>query len=106
SDPGMGGPTVQAASERALQAGATPPAIVDALADLDTGGVPLVAMTYYSVVFRQGHERSAAALARVGVAGAIVPALPLEEVGPWAAAADAAGVETVLIAAPTASDQR
>jgi tryptophan synthase alpha chain len=40
------------------------------------------------------------------VAGAIVPDLPLEEVGPWARAADVAGVETVLLAAPTASDER
>jgi tryptophan synthase alpha chain len=40
------------------------------------------------------------------VAGAIVPDLPLEEVGEWAGAADAAGVETVLLAAPTGSDER
>ena len=39
-------------------------------------------------------------LADAGVAGAILPDLPLEESGPWAAAADAAGVETVLLAAP------
>ncbi|HLT69165.1 MAG TPA: tryptophan synthase subunit alpha [Acidimicrobiales bacterium] len=106
SDPVMDGPTIQEASERALRAGATPPAIVDGLARLDTGGVPLVVMTYYNVVFRQGHERFASSLARAGAAGAIVPDLPLEEVGPWAAAADAAGVETILLAAPTASDER
>ena len=63
-------------------------------------------MNYYNVVFRQGHERFASSLARAGAAGAIVPHLPLEEVGPWAAAADAAGVETILLAAPTASDER
>ena len=40
------------------------------------------------------------------MAAAILPDLPLEEVGPWAAAADAAGVETVLLAAPTAPDER
>jgi tryptophan synthase alpha chain len=40
------------------------------------------------------------------VAGAIVPDLPFEEVGPWAQAADDAGVETILLAAPTASDER
>jgi tryptophan synthase alpha chain len=45
-------------------------------------------------------------LARAGVAAAIVPDLPLEEVDPWAAAADAAGVETVMLAAPTAPDER
>jgi tryptophan synthase alpha chain len=45
-------------------------------------------------------------LAAAGVAGAIVPDLPLEEVAEWAAAADANGVETILLAAPTASDER
>ena len=106
SDPVIDGPTVQEASERALAAGATPQAVVGALADLDTGGVPLVVMTYYNIVHRYGHERFAASLVKAQVAGAIVPDLPLEEVGPWAAAADAAGVETVLLAAPTGSDER
>ena len=106
SDPVMDGPTIQEASERALAAGATPQGIVGDVGGLDTGGIPLVVMTYYNTVHRFGHERFAASLASAGVAGAIVPDLPLEEVGPWAAAADAAGVETILLAAPTASDDR
>ena len=106
SDPVMDGPTIQAASERALTVGATPQAIVDTLGRLDTGGVPPVVMTYYNTVHRAGHERFAAALASAGVAGAIVPDLPLEELGDWAHAADAAGVDTILLAAPTASDER
>jgi len=106
SDPVMDGPTVQEASERALAGGATPQGILGAMPRLDTGGVPLVVMTYYNIVHRYGHERFAASLARAGVAGAIVPDLPLEEIGPWATAADAAGVETVLLAAPTGSDER
>jgi tryptophan synthase alpha chain len=106
SDPVMDGPTIQAASERALAGGATPHAIVDALGRLDAGGVPTVVMTYYNTVHHSGHERFASSLAASGVAGAIVPDLPLEEVGEWAAAADARGVETILLAAPTASDER
>jgi tryptophan synthase alpha chain len=106
SDPVMDGPTIQEASERALAGGATPQGILGATGDLDTGGVPLVVMTYYNLVHRYGHERFAQSLAAAGVAGAIVPDLPLEEVGPWATAADAAGVETVLLAAPTGSDER
>lgn len=106
SDPVMDGPTIQEASERALAAGATPQGIVGALGDLDTGGVPLVVMTYYNTVHRYGHERFAASLAGAGVSGAIVPDLPLEEVGPWATAADAAGIDTILLAAPTGSDDR
>lgn len=106
SDPVMDGPTIQEASERALAAGATPMGIVDELGRLDVGGVPLVVMTYYNSVHRVGHERFATSLAASGVSGAIVPDLPLEEVGGWAEAADAAGVATVLLAAPTGSDER
>ncbi|HYZ99144.1 MAG TPA: tryptophan synthase subunit alpha [Acidimicrobiales bacterium] len=106
SDPVMDGPTIQAASERALAAGATPFGIVGGLGRLEVGGVPLVVMTYYNPVHRAGPRRFAAWLADAGVAGAIVPDLPLEEVGDWATAADDAGVETILLAAPTASDER
>ena len=40
------------------------------------------------------------------VSRAIVPDLPLDELEPWADAADDAGVETVLLAAPTTPDDR
>src|SRR5438105_3851617 len=105
SDPVMDGPTIQEASERALAGGATPQSIFDGLRGLDAG-VPLVIMTYYNIAFHMGHERFARSLADVGVAGAILPDLPLEESGPWCAAADDAGIETVLLAAPTAPDER
>jgi tryptophan synthase alpha chain len=45
-------------------------------------------------------------LAAAGVSGAIVPDLPLEESTEWCAAADAANVATVMLAAPTAPDDR
>ena len=35
-----------------------------------------------------------------------MPDAPLEEMGPWTTAADKAGVETILLAAPTAPDER
>lgn len=106
SDPVMDGPTIQEASERALATGTTPLAIVDALGRLDVGAVPLVVMTYYNTVHRHGHRRFASSLVAAGVAGAIVPDLPLDELAEWATAADAAGLATVLLAAPTASDDR
>jgi tryptophan synthase alpha chain len=45
-------------------------------------------------------------LAAAGVSAAIIPDLPLEESDEWCAAADAAGIETVMLAAPTAPDER
>jgi tryptophan synthase alpha chain len=57
-------------------------------------------------VFRFGHRRFAHSLADAGVRGAIIPDVPLEEMGDWAPAADEAGVETVLLAAPVTPDDR
>jgi tryptophan synthase alpha chain len=68
--------------------------------------VPVAVMTYYNLVARLGHERCASALAESGVDGAIVPDLPLDELNGWGDAADAHDVETVLLAAPTTTDER
>ncbi len=106
SDPVMDGPVIQQASAQALDAGATPPAIWSRLRELDLGGVPTVVMTYYNVAYRMGHRRFAAELVSAGVMGAILPDLPLDEVEPWAHAADLSGVATILLAAPTTPDER
>ena len=63
-------------------------------------------MTYYNPIAHMGFERFATLLAEAGVDGAIVPDLPLEELDGWADAAGAAGIETVLLAAPTTPDER
>jgi tryptophan synthase alpha chain len=105
SDPVMDGPTIQEASALALDSGITPLSVLSEVAKTDPG-VPLIAMTYYNVAFHMGHERFAASLKRAGIAAAILPDLPLEEVGPWAEVADEQGIETVLLAAPTAPDER
>lgn len=101
SDPVMDGPVIQQSSQVALDAGATPVSILQEVRTLDVG-IPLAVMCYYNTVFHAGHERFANDLRAAGVVAAIVPDLPLEESGDWCAAADAAGVETVMLAAPTA----
>ena len=105
SDPVMDGPTIQEANDRALEAGATPMVILDALRDADIG-VPTAVMTYANIAFHMGWERFMSELAASGVSGCILPDIPLEETGEWTAAADRAGIETVMFAAPTAPDER
>ena len=105
SDPVMDGPVIQEASTRALADGATPAALVAALARADAG-VPLVVMTSYNLVFRAGHRRFARSLAEAGVSGAILPDLPLEELADWSRAADDAGIDTILLVAPTTPERR
>jgi tryptophan synthase alpha chain len=105
SDPIMDGRTIQEASQRALDLGATPMGVVDQLSELDSP-VPLIVMTYYNLVTRAGDVRFARALHSSGVDAAIIPDLPLDELGEWLEAARAAEVEVVLLAAPTTTDER
>ncbi|MDA8380669.1 MAG: tryptophan synthase subunit alpha [Actinomycetota bacterium] len=105
SDPMIDGPVIQRAATVALARATTPASVLSALSKLDAG-VPLIVMTYYNIIFHAGLERAAGMLADAGVAGAILPDVPLDEVGPWADAADTAGIATVLLAAPTTGDDR
>jgi tryptophan synthase alpha chain len=104
SDPVMDGPVIQEASEPAL-AGATPPSVLAEIANARRRR-PVAVMTYYNLVYRFGLERFARLRPNPACRAAILPDLPLEESGEWCAAADAAGIETVMLAAPTAPDER
>jgi tryptophan synthase alpha chain len=100
SDPMMDGPVIQEAAVSALRRGTTPQAVIDGVKAAGLG-VPAVVMTYYNLVSRAGHRRMACSLAEAGIGAAIIPDLPVEEIGPWAGEADVAGVETVLMVAPS-----
>lgn len=105
SDPIMDGPTIQAASHQALARGTTPLSVIEEAADLDVG-VPLLVMTYCNIIERLGHHRAADLLRDAGIDGSIIADLPLDESGPWAEVAAAAGIENVLLAAPSTPDDR
>jgi tryptophan synthase alpha chain len=105
SDPMIDGPVIQEASKIALERGTTPDSVIGELAAVEIG-VPIVVMTYYNLIFRAGCHRFANHLASAGIAGAILPDLPLDEAGEWCREADSAGVATVLLVAPSTSDER
>src|SRR3546814_9602564 len=63
-------------------------------------------MTYVNLVFHKGYERFAAEAVESNISGIILPDLPLEEMGEWEPAADAAGRETVMLASPLTPDDR
>ncbi len=100
SDPIMDGPTIQAASQRALERGTTPISIFSELAKLDVG-VPLIAMTYCNLLFHAGFERYLGWLKDGNIAGTIFPDLPLEEAGEWTELANRAGVANIFLVSPT-----
>ena len=105
SDPMMDGPVIQEAALRALGRGTVPDQVIDGIARAEAP-VPIAVMTYYNLVFRAGHKRMARSLAAAGVSGAILPDLPIEEIDPWAFEADAAGIDTVLLVAPSSPPER
>lgn len=105
SDPMIDGPVIQEAAVQALAAGTTPTSVLDALGHTALD-VPVVVMTYYNLIFRMGHRRAAQSMAEAGVSGALLPDLSLEELAPWADAADEAEIETVLLVAPSTPEDR
>lgn len=105
SDPVMDGPVIQQASVLALGRGTTPASVISDVAHLDID-IPLVVMTSYNVAFRFGHQRFAALLADRGFSGTILPDLQLDESGDWQYEAFVAGIENVMLCAPTTPDDR
>lgn len=105
SDPLADGPTIQAAGQTALEAGTRPDDVFAIAASLE-GGPPVVVMTYVTIVLAAGPAAFFARAAAAGIAGAIIPDLPLDEGEAIRAAAGAAGVAIVPLAAPTTTDVR
>lgn len=105
SDPVMDGPTIQQASDKSLASGTTPDSVLAELARSPLP-VPAIVMTYTNIAHHMGYDRFAQSLSDAGVSGAILADLPLNEAAPWCEAADASGIATILLAAPTSSDDR
>lgn len=107
SDPIADGPTIQRAGVRALERGTSLYRLLPVLAEVSSRiQAPLVLMTYLNPLHRYGLDAVARDLAKAGVAGLIVPDLPLEESAPLARAARAAGLDLVGLAAPTSGPAR
>jgi tryptophan synthase alpha chain len=107
SDPIADGPTIQAASERALKAGTTPKTVLEMAKEIRKNhSVPVVALTYYNPVFRMGLGKFFRLARNCMVDGVIVPDLPVEEADDYRKAASMAGVDTIFLAAPSTEDER
>ena len=107
SDPLADGPTIQAASTRAVQGGVHLPEVLALAGKLRAEmEIPLVLMGYYNPILQYGLEKTAKNAAALGVDGFIIPDLPLEEAGPWRRAAARAGVAAIFLAAPTSGPER
>ncbi|WP_340817979.1 tryptophan synthase subunit alpha [Methanolobus sp. WCC4] len=107
SDPVADGPTIEAASTRALEAGMTPDIYFEMAASIskDTD-VPLVCMTYYNLIYKRGTEKFAKDCAEAGITGIIVPDLPAEESDELYDACQKNGVDLIFLITPVTTDAR
>ncbi|HET9594002.1 MAG TPA: tryptophan synthase subunit alpha, partial [Anaeromyxobacteraceae bacterium] len=107
SDPIADGPTIQRAAERALAHGTT---VADALAVAAhvraRSGAGLALMGYVNPVLSHGLPRFFGDAAGAGVDAVILPDVPPDEAGEVKGHADAAGVRTVFLLAPTSTPAR
>jgi tryptophan synthase alpha chain len=106
SDPLADGPVIQRAGQVALQHGMNVGAALEVAAAIAAEGVPVVLMTYINPILAYDPRRFAAEAAQSGVAGVIVPDLPIEESEPVAGWLRAASLDTVFMVAPTTSEDR
>ena len=106
SDPIADGPTIQAASERALQNGVSLKEMLHLAQRLRGINTPLVLMTYFNPVLRYGLRDFAESCGRSGVDGVIIPDLPPDEAGPWIDEARKISLDTIFLIAPTSPPDR
>jgi tryptophan synthase alpha chain len=106
SDPMMDGPIIQAANQAVLDAGATIAQQLELVRSLDHLEVPKVVMTYVTIADTRGYARFADELADAGIAGVILPDLPVAEADDWLAEASRRGLATIFLASSVSTDAR
>lgn len=107
SDPMADGPTIQAASQRALKNNVSLSDILHLVFSIrQKSQIPMALMTYYNPVYHMGDDNFVALCKSAGVDGLIIPDLPPEEAGDLRKCAHKSGLATVFFMAPTTTDDR
>jgi tryptophan synthase alpha chain len=106
TDPMADGVTIQRASLAALAQGVSLEWILAELEQIRGVSAPLLLMSYLNPLLAFGVARLAQRAARAGVAGFIVPDLPLEESGELHAALDAQQLALVQMVTPVTEPAR
>jgi len=103
SDPVADGPVIAAAAKHALEAGLRTADCLSMIADFRARhpDIPVGILTYANIVVARGRDDFCAELAQAGADSLLIADVPSIEAQPWAEAAIAAGIDPVLIAAPT-----
>jgi len=105
SDPMADGVTIQRASRSALQAGVTLPWILDQIGRAPLPA-PVLLMSYLNPLLAFGPARLADAAAEAGIAGFIVPDLPIEESDELLESLEPRGMGLVQFVTPVTPEDR
>ena len=107
TDPVADGPTIQRASERALQQGVTLRKVLKLVEEIrQQSQIPLILMTYYNPVFKYGIEELVREAVRVGVDGMIIPDLIPDEADELKGFTTKYKLDTIFMLAPTSTEER
>lgn len=107
SDPIADGPTIQFASQRALENGVTVPKILKWIAALKREiNIPIVVMTYMNPVLAYGQSAFARDAAKAGVSGVILPDVVPEEADEIRKLLAAKNIHLIHMVAPTTPKDR
>jgi tryptophan synthase alpha chain len=107
SDPMADGPTIQRTSQEALANGVTLEWILSTLESMrPRPAAPLLLMGYLNPFLAYGFERLAKSAKQSGVAGFIVPDLPLDEADGFRAEIEAHGLGLVQLVTPVTTPAR
>lgn len=109
SDPLADGPVIAAASERAIEAGASLESALELAGEYARGGdgrPPLVLFTYMNPVASMGIDLLAEACVEAGIGAVLVADLPYDEDPAVEAALSRHGLPLVRLAAPTTPPKR
>ena len=107
SDPLADGPVIQAAATRALQRGTTLERVLEMLKSISPSlRSPIILFTYYNPILHRGIDKFLQQVQEAGVAGLVVPDLPLEESAGLIKPAAQRGIDLILLVAPTSDHER
>lgn len=107
SDPLADGPTIQAASGRALAAGTTVAGVLESIRKIRRESeIPIVLFTYLNPVYTYGFDRFHADAAAAGADGVLLLDLPPDEAEQSAEFAATHGLKSIRLIAPTTPNER
>ncbi|MCZ4560067.1 tryptophan synthase subunit alpha [Rhodococcus sp. IEGM 1401] len=106
SDPVMDGPTIQAAADVALRAGARVKDVFAVTEQVSAAGGKAVVMTYWNLVLKYGIENFARDLAGAGGLGIITPDLIPDEAQEWIEVSNRYELDRIFLVAPSSTEER